>query len=266
MNPKIKDIVRVIEEKFEPQWQYDFDNSGWQILLSDASDSECTGVMLCVDVTPAIIQEAKQKGCNLIVAHHPLIFKPLRNIMPLNRVGRSVLSSIREGISIYSCHTPCDVASDGVSYKMAERLGLKDVEILSEDNPGERGLGVIGELSEPYCMSELIEKIKQTFSSKTARCSGDFAKDSPITRIALGGGACSDLIPDAIRKGAQVFVTSDVKHNLFLDYSDRIILVDLGHYETEECTKEIFYSLLTKKFPNFVLYYSQTEKNPITYL
>lgn len=266
MNPTVNEIIETVNRRFNPNLQYDFDNSGWQVKLTDSENDECTGVMICVDVTTSILEEAIEKGCNLIISHHPLIFRPLKKIIPEDRVGRCVVESIRKGISIFSCHTPCDVASEGVSFAMAQKLNLKDVKILSENSMTGTGLGVVGNLPEPMELSQFIETVKKTFGSSMARCSGMTDTGFKVSRIALGGGACSDLIPDAIEAGADVFITSDVKHNLFLDFNHKIILIDLGHYETEECTKEIFYDLLTKKFPNFALYCSQTEKNPITYL
>lgn len=266
MNTSVGEIIAAIEEFAHPEWQEDFDNTGWQIQLEGVEHEECTGVMLCVDATPTIVDEAAGKGCNLLLTHHPLLFRGVKRIDAGNRVGRTIIRAIEKGVSIYSCHTSVDSAPCGVSHKLAEKLGLKDVEILSSGRFEGVGLGVVGNLALPIEADELPGYIKQRLGSPVARCSGFDTIKGKVERIAVGGGACADLIPEAISKGAQVMVTSDVKHNYFLDYEHAIAVVDLGHYETEECTKDIFYSIIREKFPNFVPYYSQTEKNPIKYI
>lgn len=266
MNPTLREIVSVIENFANPGWQENYDNTGWQILLPDVIDEPCTGMMVCVDATTEILQEAALKGCNFLLTHHPLLFRGIKRIDSTGRVGSCIIDAIRWGISIYSCHTAVDSAPCGVSRVLGQLLGLKDVEVLSPGHEEGTGIGIVGNLHEPLPLKQIISKIKETFHSPVARCSGVADQSAIIHRIAIGGGACGDLIPAAIEKGAQVMVTSDVKHNLFIDYCDAIAVVDIGHYETEDCTKDIFYNIIMEKFPNFVPYYSEKEKNPITYL
>lgn len=260
----IKDVVKVIEDAIPPHYQEDYDNTGLQI---GSLMRPCTGVLLCVDVTPEIIVEAAQKGCNLIVSHHPLIFNPIKNLITTGRVDFSVYKAIKNDIAIYSCHTSADnVPGAGVSWKMAEMLGMSNISTLEQRGDDGAGSGVIGDLPEAMSHRELVEKVKSTFGSPVARCSAYTPERGKISRLALCGGAGGFLIPRAIGCGAQAFVASDCKHNHFLDYAKSLFLIDIGHFESEECTKQIFYQIIREKFPNFALYYSELEKNPIIYL
>lgn len=260
----IKDVIKAIEEIVPPHYQEDYDNTGAQV---GALLRPCSGVLLCVDVTPEIIVEAAEKGCNLIVSHHPLIFHPLKNLVGGGRVEFSIYKALKNDVTVYSCHTSVDnLPRIGVSWKMAEMLDLRNVETLDADDPEGPGCGVVGDLPSPLSRLEFVEKVKSTFSSPVARCSSLTPDNGDITRVALCGGAGAFLIPKAIDKGAQAFITSDSKHNHFLDYAKSIFLIDIGHFESEECTKQIFYQIIREKFPNFALYYSELEKNPIIYL
>ncbi len=260
----IRDITDTLEAFAPLCYQEEWDNSGYQV---GHPDRECTGALLCVDATEEIIDEAVTRGCNLIIAHHPLLFQGIKQILGRNRVERVTEKAIRHGVTIYSCHTSVDNAPGGVSWTMADMLGLKDTATLSPTGtaPG-TGCGIVGNLPGPMSPLELVGKVKQTFSSPVARCSQPPSPDEPIARIALCGGAGSDFIGDAIRRGAQAYITSDTKHNYFLDHVGDIFIIDIGHYESESCTKQIFYHVLSEKFPNFALHYSEIEKNPINYL
>ncbi|MCH5247340.1 MAG: Nif3-like dinuclear metal center hexameric protein [Muribaculaceae bacterium] len=266
MNPTVREIIEAIEEKARPEWQESFDNTGWQILMPGAIDEECTGALLCVDVTPDIVEEARARKCNLIITHHPLLFHGLKRIDSENRVGQCVMDVIQDSISVYSCHTSIDSSPWGVSHYLGRELGLENMEVLKPGNYPDVGLGVVGDLSEPLSAKELVKRIASVTHSPVGRCSGVPSDSVRIKRVAVAGGACGDMIPLALAKGAEAMITSDVKHNQFIDHESRIMVVDLGHYETEECTKAIFYDIITGKFPNFVPCYSEVEQNPITYL
>lgn len=260
----IKDVIDIIEEKFPPSWQEGYDNTGLQI---GEPLRLCTGVIVCVDVTPQIVVEAYEKGCNLIVSHHPLIFHPLKKISGYERVDRTIYAAIRNDIAIYSCHTSADNAINcGVSWKMGRMLGLSDMSALEQKSGQQTGSGVHGYLPQMMSPAELVTLVKKTFGSPVVRCSEPACSSQQISHVALCGGAGGFLLPEAIGLGAQAFVTSDCKHNQFLDYLGRIFLIDIGHYESEECTKQIFYQIIKEKIPNFALYYSELEKNPINYL
>ncbi|MDE6266182.1 MAG: Nif3-like dinuclear metal center hexameric protein [Muribaculaceae bacterium] len=256
------DIIRALEAVAPLDLQESYDNSGIQI--ADSS-RPCTGVLLCVDLTEDILREAIQKGCNLIITHHPLMFRPVKSLQQRNRVEQTLVNAIRAGIDVYSCHTSIDNAPDvGVSHTMASMLGLRNVRTLVPVNDAGAGSGAVGDLSAPLTYREVVSKIKSTFGSPVARCH-PAPDNTTVSRIALCGGAGADFMTDAIAAGAQLYLTSDCKHNHFLDLTDRIFLVDIGHFESEECTKQIFYQIISEKFPNFAVYKSEIEKNPITY-
>lgn len=363
----IAEVTSALEAFAPLALQEDYDNSGLQVGNRSA---ECHGALLCVDVTPAIVDEAIARGCNLIVSHHPLIFKGLKRITGATQVERVVLKAIYNNIAIYSCHTSVDNATNGVSWEMARRLNVINVETLEpqqgkllklsfmvpmahcetvktaifkagageignydccsfsvegegsfraldganpfvgalgdihhepemrvdvllprwlkskvekaliEAHPYEEpayefisieneskftGSGIVGTLSDPMSLSQLIGRIKNEFNSPVVRCNA-VDEGQTITRIAMCGGSGAFLIRNAIAQGAQVYLTSDVKYHDFVDYKNEIIIIDIGHFESEQCTKNIFYRVIQEKFPNFALYYSDIEQNPINYL
>lgn len=260
----IKDIISAIADAAPERWQEGFDNSGLQV---GEVNRMCTGVLLCVDATPEIIIEAYDRNCNLIITHHPLIFNPLLTVSGYGRVNHTVYKAIKNDITIYSCHTPIDNAQQyGVSWVMAKTLALQSIEPLEKGRPEGIATGVIGNLPAPITKEELAEKVKAAFGSPLVRCSSLNHLPRTISRVAVGGGACANLIPTAIQEKADAMIVSDCKHNHFLDYLGLIFLIDIGHYEAEKCTKDIFYRIINEKFPNFALYHSEKEINPINYL
>lgn len=266
MSVLVKDIISVIEQFAPPRLQESYDNSGLQV--GDV-DAECSGVLLCVDVTPAVIDEAVARHCNLVVSHHPLLFKGLKRIAGATPVEVSVMKAIAAGVSVYSCHTSVDNATDGVSWVMARKLGLDNVRVLAPQ-PGnlsaDTGSGTVGDYLCPLTVGELVARVKSEFSSPVVRCTEPPAMDAQVTRVAMCGGAGGFLIGNAIAEGVQAFITSDTRYHDFVDYAGRIFIIDIGHFESEQCTKEIFYHVIKEKFPTFALYYSEIEKNPINYL
>lgn len=264
----IRDIVNAIEEVAPRRLQESFDNTGLQC---GTLDRFCTGVLLCVDLTYDIVMEAKERGCNLIITHHPLLFHAIKRVDGEGRVQEALVAAIVNDITVYSCHTAIDNAPEGISYMMAHKLGLGNLSVLEErhdDTLGAVGSGVIGELPEPMSRREFVEHVKKTFGSPVTRCSDPHTgRDTePVSLVALCGGAGGFLLDKAVEMGVDAYVTSDCKYNQFLDYAYELFLVDIGHYESEECAKEIFYHIITKKFPNFAVYNSQVEQNPIKYL
>lgn len=260
---KIKEIVGAIERFAPSSLQEGYDNTGYQVGNPEA---DASGALLCVDVTEEIVEEAAGKGCNLIISHHPLLFHGVKCVTGRNRPERVLAEAIRRGMTVYSSHTAMDNAVGGVSWRMARRLGLKDVEVLVPSAPGSStGLGAVGNLQAPMAMGEFLAKVKETFGCGALKVSR-FNPSAPVSRVALCGGAAGEFVPDAIAAGAQVYVTADCKLNQFLDNASDIVLADAGHFETEECTKQIFFDVITEKFPNFAVCYSEKEKNPIIYL
>ncbi len=360
-------ITAALESVAPVALQEDYDNCG---LIIGTPAQECTGVLLTVDVTPSVVHEAIDTGCNLIVAHHPLIFKGLRRLNGSTPVEQSAMMAIRAGIAVYACHTCLDNAPGGVSHTMAAMLGLDNIEVLDPQEgrlmklsvfvphshveevrlalfdagagqigrydccsytttgtgtfrpgPGadpfvghqgqlhsepetrlevilpawrrsaveaallqthpyeepaydfltlanrraDTGSGAVGNLPTVITASQLVDKVKSTFSSPVARCTA-YPSDAPIRRVALCGGSGAFLINRAIASGAQAFITSDTKYHDFVDYAHNFLIIDIGHFESENCTKHIFYNIITEKFPNFAVRYATTDINPINYL
>lgn len=362
---RIGEITKAIED-YAPLWlQESYDNAGVQV--GDLS-AEVTGVLLCTDITEPVLDEAIAKGANLVISHHPLIFRPLKKIAGRSVVERIVAKAIKNDVTLYAAHTNMDNAYGGVNFKMAEKLGLQNVEVLDcqagklvkivtfvptahvqavetamwqagagklgdydccsyrmageghyraleNANPfaGEVGVahveaetrveviadkahsdtvvnamltthpyeepaydilpmdnvlrrcgsGVVGDI-EPQDAIAFLEKAKRAFGVEAVRYSGDTSRK--VSRVAMCGGAGSFLIGKAMAKGADVFLTGDMKYHEFLGNEDRIIIADIGHYESEHYTKEIFLDIIRKKNPNFAINYAEKEKNQINYL
>ena len=258
---RIREILDTINAFAPLNLQESWDNSGVQV--GDTSE-ECTGVLLCVDATETIIDEAWQRGCNLVVAHHPLLFRGLKQIVGKSVVERTVLKAIREGITVFSAHTSLDSTRGGISWEMARMLGAEVTSVLAPSTADSSvGLGVVAELPEAVEPREFAELVKKTFGSPSCRCT--FLPSEPIKRIAMCGGAGGEFIPKAIASGAQAYISSDTRYHDFVDHGQDIFLVDIGHYESESCAKHIFYRVINEEFPNFAVCKSELEKNPINY-
>lgn len=260
----IRDVIKALTDAIPERWQEDFDNTGIQV---GETLRRCTGVMVCVDATPAIVVEAYERGCNLLITHHPLIFHPLRRISGYDRVSRTIYKAIKNDVTIYSCHTSVDNAPRfGVSWMMARKLGLIDIKPIETKEPDGTGIGVIGKLPQPLTPQQFALHVKTSFDTPAVRCSSPAQPPYSIDRVIVGGGACSHLLPLAVSRGAQAVVTSDCKLNHFIDHLGQLFLVDIGHHEAENCTKQIFSQIITDKFPNFAVCQSQQEENPVNYL
>lgn len=367
------DIIAAVEAVAPRSWQEDWDNTGLQV---GTPRTECTGVLVCVDVTPEVVDEAIERKCNLIVSHHPLIFKGLKSLTGRTPVEAAVMNAIAAGVSVYSSHTALDNAPGGVSYTMAEKLGARVLGALSpmkpkwyklgvmvpvtaaesvrmamfdagagtvapggkydccsfntdgtgtfEAQPGAHpyvgkvgelhteaevkvevmvpypalsrvlenmrqthpyecpayellqplnpdpaiGLGVTAVLDERMKPAQFIDHVLKTFGARVARCS-DYTRamdaDTLISRVAMCGGSGGEFIGDAVAAGAQAYITGDVRYHDFVDRQNDILIIDIGHYETEECAKDIFYRIITDKFAGLTVYKSEVGTNPVHY-
>lgn len=363
---KIKEIVSALERFAPLPLQDGFDNAGLQIGLTDA---EATGALLCLDVTEAVLDEAIASGCNLVISHHPLIFKGYKSITGKDYVERCILKAIKNDLVIYSAHTNLDNAQGGVNHKIAEKIGLTNLRVLDEkanalvklvtfvpsaqadavrdalfaagcgaignydscsynlkgegtfraqagthpycgtigelhqeaevrietvlpeykkgeaikallsahpyEEPAydvyplqnswsQAGSGIVGELEEPETELEFLKRIKKTFEVgclKHNKLTGRL-----IQKVALCGGAGAFLIPQAIRNQADIFITGEIKYHDYFGRDTEILLAEIGHYESEQYTKEIFYTIIRDLFPNFVIQFSKVNTNPIKYL
>lgn len=258
---RIEEIIEAINDFAPLSLQESWDNSGLQV--GDIS-ADCTGALLCVDVTPKIFQEAILHKCNLIISHHPLIFKGIKQISPSNNdVQKCIYIAIQNGITVYSSHTALDSASRGISRRMAMMLGAKPYGPLVPGEVYDTGLGCIAEFNPPLNCVEFVNRVKSAFGSSVVRGSRAF---SEIRRLALCGGSGGEFIPRALEAGCDAYLTSDVRYHDFVDYGKRIFIADIGHFESEECSKQIFYDIISEKFPNFAVYKSEIENNSIIYI
>ena len=362
---KVKEITNAIEEYAPLYLQESWDNSGMQV---GDPETEVTGVLLCTDVREEIVDEAIETGANVIISHHPLLFRGLKKIVGRTYQERIVAKAIKHDITIYCSHTNMDSATGGVNFKMAEKLGMRNVRVLCPQMQTQRkvvvfvpaadaerveqamheagagrlgnydrcsyrlsgegryraledatpyagevgnlhcepevrvevlvnkalcgrvvaamlkahpyeepafdiialengdkyaGLGVIGDIA-PEDAKVVLNKVKDAFEVENLRYSGNL--DRKVSRIAMCGGAGVEFAGAAMSQGADLYITGDMKYHDFQGNEDRIILADIGHYESEHYTKEIFYDIIKKKNPTFAVEFAQREKNQINYL
>jgi dinuclear metal center YbgI/SA1388 family protein len=363
---QISDIVAHLESLAPPVYQESYDNAG---LLTGSGAWECTGVLTTLDVTEEVVREAVTRGCNLIVAHHPIIFGGLKKISSGNYVGRAVIAAIKGDIAVYAIHTNLDnMIAGGVNGRIAEKLGLLggralqpstgtlqklycfvpidhvekvraaifaagaghigeysecsysvkgagtfkggpgtqpfvgtpgvrhteeevrlemilpvhlsrtvvqamitahpyeepayDLVSLANTHPG-IGAGLVGELPEALEEKVFLDRLREVFGVpviRHTRLTGQLVK-----RVAVCGGAGSFLISKALAAGANFYVTSDVKYHEFFDANDRLVLADIGHFESEQFTIDLLFQVLREKFHNFAILKSETKTNPISY-
>lgn len=260
-------IIEVVDalERFAPlPLQADFDNAGLQVGLTEA---ELSGALLCLDVTEEIVDEAVSLGCNLIVAHHPLIFRKLSCISDRNYVQRTVMKAIQNNITVVAMHTNIDSAKGGVNHKMAEKIGLHDLCFIGKEqlvNGVEGGEGVIGTLTEAMAADDFIVMLKRVFDVECVQANQLLRR--PIRKVALCGGSGSFLLKDALRAGADAFVTGEMHYHEFFDMEQRIQLAIIGHYQSEQYTHEIFKQIIEDNCPGAKCYLTKINTNPIIYL
>lgn len=361
----LKELLDLFENFAPGSLQESYDNSGLQL---GSPTQEVTRGLICLDVTPSVITEAIEKGCDLVISHHPLIFNGLKRLTGQHYTERVIIEAIRNNIAIVSMHTNLDNVKKGVNYLLGSKMGLKNLEVLlpqkgllkklvtfcpvshadkvrsaifeagagqigdydccsyniegrgsfragKEANPFvgkhneihfepelrietvlpaylERkvvnamirnhpyeevaydiypientyekvGAGMTGELEIPLSENDFLEMLKKTLKTpclKHTRFTG-----KAIKKVAFCGGSGSFLIQHAISCGAQAFVTGDLKYHQFFEADDKILLVDAGHYETEQFTKELLYDIVNKNFSKFALLISGVNNNPVNY-
>lgn len=352
----IKEITNIVEQLAPLPYQESYDNAG--LIIGDPN-TQCTGILFCLDATPPIVAEAIEKGCNMIIAHHPIIFSGLKKITGKNYVEQTVIQAIQNKIAIYAAHTNLDNVKHGVNQKIAEKLGLVNCQILQpkphllkqltlfcplpaaaaiqdslqnanlplqcqplasfstlgaaiwQNEPAQNavpamqidavfelaqepavhqflqqlaaahpllqyriqtisnlhpevGSGIVGELPKPLKTEQFLTLLKDTMRAGCVRYTQPTKEK--VKRIAVCGGAGSFLLPAAQAAQADVFVTADYKYHEFFDANQRLVIADIGHYESEQFTVEIFYEHLSKKITNFALLLASTNTNPIKYI
>lgn len=264
---KIADITNHLES-FAPLFlQEDYDNAG---LLTGNYDGECSGVLCTLDVTEEVITEAVRENCNCIVAHHPIIFRGLKQLTGSSQVERVVIAAIKNDISIYAFHTNLDNIISGVNGMIADKLGLSNRKILeprlqvSDLALGRdiTGSGLIGDIS-PLREQEFLERLSSQFNPESVRHTSLTGKS--IRKVAICGGSGSFLTASALKAGADAFVTSDLKYHEFFEPVGRMLLCDIGHYESEQFTTDLLIEIILQKFPTFAVLKSEIKTNPVHY-
>lgn len=363
---KLREITNYLESFAPLAYQESYDNSG---LICGHHDMEITGAVISLDSTEAVIEEAIANKCNLVIAHHPIVFSGIKKFNGKNYVERVIIKAIQNNIAIYAAHTNLDNVAKGVNSKIAEKIGLTNCKVLApmyntlkklttfcpddqaaalraalfaagggaignynecsfntsglgtfkageNTNPfvGEKGkqheeketkieliypgylesrllkalftahpyeevaydilaldnannsigAGMVGELAEEMEETTFLKHLKQTMKTDMVRYTA--LKGKKIKTVAVCGGSGSFLLKNAIAAGADVFVTGDFKYHQFFDAENQIVIADIGHYETEQFTMELFYDILSEKFSTFAIHLSKINTNPINYL
>lgn len=261
---QIRDIIAALEAVAPPHLQESYDNAG---LIVGHPDGVATGVLFCLDSTEAIVNEAVEKGCNLIVAHHPIVFRGLKRFNERTYVERTVMHAIRQNVAIYAIHTNLDnVYRQGVNAKIAEKIGLQNTRILAPKAGFDAniGAGLIGELTSEMPEMDFLRHTKNALLTGCIRHT--VLRGRPVRTVAVCGGSGSFLLPDALKAGADAFVTADFKYHEFFDAEGKLVIADVGHFESEQFTIELLYEIVQEKFPTFALHLTKTNTNPVFYL
>ncbi|MBR4391176.1 MAG: Nif3-like dinuclear metal center hexameric protein [Bacteroidales bacterium] len=257
----VREIVDCITEIAPLQWQEDYDNAGIQV---GDLNAETHKVLIALDVTEEVVDEAVAKSCDLIVSHHPLIFSGLKHLTPATAQERTVIKAVKHDISIVSMHTNLDNCHLGVSRVLAERLGLRNLRLLqpSQADPECCGAGMVGEFKTPMEETDFLALVADCLDTPCVRHSNLTGRK--IVTVGLCGGSGSPFIHDALVHHVDAYLTADIKYHTFFA-PDNILLVDGGHFETEQFTKQLIKDLIQKKFPTFAAEIAETNTNSVHY-
>ena len=258
----VNDILNCITEIAPLKWQEHYDNAGIQV---GDLNAEVRKALIALDVTEELADEAITKHCDLIISHHPLIFHGLKHLTPNTYIERVVMKAIKHDIAIISMHTNLDNSYLGVSRVLAEKLGLTNLHLLqpSVDEPEICGAGMIGEFATPMKELDFLSLVADCIGSPCLRHSELTGRD--VRKVALCGGSGTPFMPDALRKKADAYLTADIKYHDFFIPEGNILLVDGGHFETEQFTKELIKDLILKKIPKFAAEIAETNTNAVHY-
>ena len=251
-------------ERFAPlPLQESWDNAGLQVGLTE---TEVSGALLCLDVNERIVDEAIAKGCNLIVSHHPLLFRGLKTISDLTDVQRTVRKALKSDICVVSMHTNMDNAKGGVNFRIAQKLGLQNVAFFAPKSVDgiEAGSGVIGELPESQAADDFVLMVKKAFGVECAMCNELLRR--PIQKVAICGGAGDFLLDEALKAGADAFITGEMHYHQYFGYEQQIQICVIGHYQSEQFTAEVFQEIIQKECPGVKTCIAETCTNPILYI
>ena len=252
----VHDIEQALYELAPRELAAEWDNVG---LLAGRRDRAVHKVLVSLDVTAAVVEEARQWGAELIAAHHPVIFHPVKRVTDQDPAGEILLRLAEHGIAAVCMHTNLDAAQGGVNDALAAALQLE------EAAPLEGGGGIVrtGRLPWPVSVPDFLCAVQEALGAGGLRCT-DGAK--PISRVAVGGGACGEFLWAAAAAGCDAFVTADVKYNQFLDAAALgLTLVDAGHFPTEDVVCPVLARHLSERFPELAVRKSASHREVIQY-
>ncbi len=259
---KIREIVAPLEEFAPLALQEHYDNAG---LIVGDPDDEADAALVCVDVTEAVLEEAVARGIRLVIAHHPLVFHPLKRLSSATYIERAVRLAIREGIAVYACHTNLDSAPQGMSHALGRQLGLRDMELLTpSDAAAGAGFGVVGRPEREMPTADFLRMVRERLGTGAVRHSA--LVRPTVRRVALCTGAGASMMADARRRGADLYISADFRYNDFLDADNDLVIADVGHFESEYCAISLICEIIRKKITNFALHRSERSVNPVNYL
>ena len=256
------DLAQALESWADPAFAESYDNVGLQV---GSATQIIRRVLIALDLTPGVVEEAIQKECSMILTHHPLLFHSPSRILEGDFIGQLILRLAKENITLYSIHTNLDAAHGGVSIALAEILGLHRRTFLNPSDDGTFGMGAIGHLPEPEPLRSFLDRVHARLKTPALRYAG--SDEAPIKTVAVCGGSGGGLIQAALDANADVYVTADLGYHRFFeilgpDGNCQMALVDAGHYETEKHTEQLLYTWLTERFPTIKFYCTSTPTTP----
>ena len=262
---KVSEVSEILNNWMPTSIAEDFDNVG---LIVGNPESLVTNILVTLDTTNEVIDEAIKKNCNLIISYHPIIFNALKKITSdSGYVQKSIINAVKNNISIYAIHTSLDNHPEGISYFLAKKIGLKNLSTLipktNELDGIKTGMGIIGKLDKPKDEHGFFDLLKDKLNLKYIRHSKKINKT--ISKVSIVVGSGSFAIKNSLDLEADAFITSDLKYHNFFETDNKAILVDIGHYESENHIKLIIKEFLSKKLPNFTLLLSEKNVNPVKY-
>ena len=250
----------MLEAEVPLTWQESYDNAG---LAVGSPEAEVEKVLLALDITEEVVDEAISEGAQMVVSHHPIIFRPIKRLADENRQQRTIAKAIRHGVALYAAHTNLDSAPTmGISHHLAGLLGVQVDGVLEPGADEGVGIGVVGNLSQAMPTEEFLGHIKDVLGVEALRHST--VRVESVQRVAICSGSGGSLVEVAEKSGADVYISADFKYHDFVD-ADRMVLVDVGHFESEICAIEILFDILSKKITTFALRKSACAENPVKY-
>ena len=254
---RVEEVIGYLEAYFPLSLQEGWDNSGLQV---SPKDNSIKGILLALDITDNTLNEAIELGCNLVIAHHPLIFSSTKKIFNDFYPFNVVYKAIENGIGIYAFHTNLDIAEGGLNDYLCDLLNLSDVQIIQEHKPLR-----IGVLKRDYTIDEFAAFVKERLKIDTVKVVK--ASDRPIRKVAVCSGSCMDLLNDIKALDFDLFLSGDLKHHIAIFAKETgINVIDATHFHTEKFSKNILFKLLKDRFKGLRVFISERDELPWKYL